>query len=181
MGHASRKMARRRPADRRDRLRGRRHVPAVRVAGLHGGPAEPRGGRGLLRVDRAVLPGPGPRAHPRRGLRDPHRLRAGGGHAARGGPRRAAQRAAGLRTRPGPRRGPGPAASRSDPAVIATLFLTGAVLAQGLCLPATRASRGLRRPAWVLVAFAAMAVSVALMSRALALGVPLAVGYGIWS
>jgi multidrug transporter EmrE-like cation transporter len=65
--------------------------------------------------------------------------------------------------------------------VIATLFLAGAVLAQGLCLPATRASRGLRRPVWVLVAFAAMAVSVALMSRALALGVPLAVGYGIWS
>jgi small multidrug resistance pump len=55
--------------------------------------------------------------------------------------------------------------------VIATLFLAGAVLAQVLCLPATRASRGLRRPAWVLVAFAAMGVSVALM----------AVGYGIWS
>ena len=65
--------------------------------------------------------------------------------------------------------------------MIATLFRTGPVLAQGLCLPATRAARGLRRPVWVLVAFAAMAVSVALMSRALALGVPLAVGYGIWS
>lgn len=65
--------------------------------------------------------------------------------------------------------------------MIATLLMAGAVLAQGLCLPATRASEGLRRPAWVLVAFAAMALSVALMSRALALGVPLAVGYGIWS
>jgi small multidrug resistance pump len=65
--------------------------------------------------------------------------------------------------------------------VIAPLFMVGAVLAQALCLPATRASLGLRRPGWVLVAFAAMGLSVALMARALALGVPLAVGYGIWS
>ncbi|MDL5159837.1 DMT family transporter [Actinomycetospora termitidis] len=62
-----------------------------------------------------------------------------------------------------------------------TLLLLGSVLAQGLAIAATRASEGLRRFSWVAVAFAGMAVSVMLMSQAIARGLPLAVGYGIWS
>lgn len=62
-----------------------------------------------------------------------------------------------------------------------TLLLAGAVATQGLSLGAMRASEGLRRAGWVVVAFAAMAASVLLMARALDAGVSLAVGYGIWS
>ncbi|MHC1558863.1 DMT family transporter [Actinomycetospora sp. C-140] len=65
--------------------------------------------------------------------------------------------------------------------MIETLLLLGAVLTQGLSLAAMRASDGLRRTPWSATAFLAMGASVLLMSRALALGMPLAVGYGIWS
>lgn len=63
----------------------------------------------------------------------------------------------------------------------ATLLLVGSVVTQGVSLAAMRASDGLRRRAWAGTALVAMAASVLLMSRALALGMPLAVGYGIWS
>ncbi|WP_018332542.1 DMT family transporter [Actinomycetospora chiangmaiensis] len=63
----------------------------------------------------------------------------------------------------------------------ATLLLAGSVVAQGVGIAATRASDGSRRRAWVAAAFAGMAVSVVLMSRAIAQGLSLAVGYGIWS
>ncbi|HWN29620.1 MAG TPA: SMR family transporter [Actinomycetospora sp.] len=62
-----------------------------------------------------------------------------------------------------------------------TVLLVGAVVAQGLSLGAMRASDGLRRAAWVVVAFAAMGASVLLMARALDAGMSLAVGYGVWS
>ncbi|MEJ2889655.1 DMT family transporter [Actinomycetospora aeridis] len=62
-----------------------------------------------------------------------------------------------------------------------TVLLAGSVATQGLCLAAMRAADGLRRPGWVVVAFGAMAVSVLLMARAMALGMPLAVAYGVWS
>ncbi len=62
-----------------------------------------------------------------------------------------------------------------------SVLLVGAVVAQGLSLGAMRASDGLRRAAWVVVAFAAMGTSVLLMARALDAGVSLAVGYGVWS
>jgi small multidrug resistance pump len=65
--------------------------------------------------------------------------------------------------------------------VTETLLLAGAVVAQGLSLGAMRASDGLRRAAWVVVAFAAMGTSVLLMARALDAGMSLAVGYGVWS
>ena len=65
--------------------------------------------------------------------------------------------------------------------MIATLFMLGSVLTQGLCLAGTRASEGLRHRPWTAVALAGMAASVVLMSRALVLGVPLAVAYGLWS
>jgi small multidrug resistance pump len=65
--------------------------------------------------------------------------------------------------------------------VIEGVLLAGSVAAQGVSLAAMRASDGLRRARWVVVAFAAMGASVVLMSRALARGMSLAVGYGIWS
>jgi small multidrug resistance pump len=65
--------------------------------------------------------------------------------------------------------------------MIETLFMVASVLASGLCIATTRASDGLRKLPWVLLGFAAMAASVLLMSQALALGVPLAVAYGVWS
>jgi small multidrug resistance pump len=65
--------------------------------------------------------------------------------------------------------------------VIATLFMVGSVATQALCLAGTRASEGLRRVPWVAVALGGMIASVVLMSRALALGIPLAVAYGLWS
>ena len=61
------------------------------------------------------------------------------------------------------------------------LLLLGSVLTQAVAVAATRASDGLRRCGWVVTAFTAMAASVALMSRAIAHGLPLAVGYGTWS
>lgn len=63
----------------------------------------------------------------------------------------------------------------------ATLLLAGSVATQGLCLVAMRASDGLRRTRWAVVAIVAMAVSVLLMARARALGMALAVGYGVWT
>ncbi|WP_433802264.1 DMT family transporter [Actinomycetospora sp. CA-084318] len=65
--------------------------------------------------------------------------------------------------------------------MIETLLLSASVAAQGVGIAATRASDGLRRRRWVVAAFVGMAVSVALMSQALARGLSLAVGYGIWS
>lgn len=65
--------------------------------------------------------------------------------------------------------------------MIATLLLVAAVAAQGLSLAAMRASDGLRRRGWAATALGAMGGSVLLMSRALARGMPLAVGYGVWS
>lgn len=61
------------------------------------------------------------------------------------------------------------------------LLLVGSVLAQGVAIAATRASEGLRRRRWIVAAFSGMAVSVVLMSQAIARGLPLAVGYGVWS
>lgn len=61
------------------------------------------------------------------------------------------------------------------------LLLLGSVLTQAIGVAATRASDGLRRRGWVVTAFTAMAASVALMSRAIAHGLSLAVGYGTWS
>ena len=60
-------------------------------------------------------------------------------------------------------------------------LLVGSALTQGVGLAATRASDGLRLPWWVVVAFVAMGLSVMLMSRAIAEGLPLAVAYGVWS
>ncbi|MEJ2867709.1 SMR family transporter [Actinomycetospora sp. OC33-EN08] len=65
--------------------------------------------------------------------------------------------------------------------MIEALLLAGSVIAQGLGIAATRASDGLRRRGWVAAAFLGMAVSVVLMSQALARGLSLAVGYGVWS
>jgi small multidrug resistance pump len=65
--------------------------------------------------------------------------------------------------------------------VTATLLLLGAIAAQGVSLAAMRASRGLRRHGWTATALVAMGASVLLMSRALDAGMPLAVGYGVWS
>jgi small multidrug resistance pump len=65
--------------------------------------------------------------------------------------------------------------------VTETVLLVGAVVAQGLSLGAMRASDGLRRVVWAVVAFAGMGASVLLMARALDAGMPLAVGYGVWS
>lgn len=62
-----------------------------------------------------------------------------------------------------------------------TLLLVLSVAAQGVGIAATRASDGLRRRRWVAAAFVGMAMSVALMSRALDQGLSLAVGYGVWS
>lgn len=61
------------------------------------------------------------------------------------------------------------------------LLLVLSVAAQGVGIAATRASDGLRRRRWVAAAFVGMAVSVALMAQALARGLSLAVGYGVWS
>ena len=63
----------------------------------------------------------------------------------------------------------------------ATLLLVGSIATQAVSLGAMRAADGLRRVRWVLVAFVAMSVSVLLMSRAMVLGMSLAVGYGIWT
>lgn len=65
--------------------------------------------------------------------------------------------------------------------MIESLLLVGSVLTQGLTVGAARASDGLRRRAWVVTAFASMAVSVVFMAQAIARGLSLAVGYGIWS
>lgn len=62
-----------------------------------------------------------------------------------------------------------------------SLLLLGSVVTQGVAIGSTRASEGLRRPIWVLAGFAAMGLSVVLMSQAIARGVSLAIGYGIWS
>lgn len=65
--------------------------------------------------------------------------------------------------------------------MIVTLLLVGSVLAQVLGVAATRASAGLHRPGWVVVAFASVSVSVGLMAQAISRGLSLAIGYGIWS
>ncbi len=65
--------------------------------------------------------------------------------------------------------------------MIVTLLMLGSVLTQGVGIASTRASDGLTRPRWVVVAFVMITISVALMARALERGVSLAVGYGIWS
>lgn len=61
------------------------------------------------------------------------------------------------------------------------VLMIASLLTQGVGIAATRASDGLRRARWVVVAFGAIATSVVLMALLLARGVPLAVGYGIWS
>ncbi|WP_158605595.1 DMT family transporter [Amycolatopsis panacis] len=61
------------------------------------------------------------------------------------------------------------------------LLLSASVAAQVAGITAIRAADGLRRRGWVVAALAGIGVSVALMSRALQAGLPLAVGYGIWS
>lgn len=61
------------------------------------------------------------------------------------------------------------------------MLLAGSVAAQGVTIAAMRAADGLRRVGWLVVAVVAMSGSVLLMARALALGMPLAVGYGVWS
>ncbi|WP_166462647.1 DMT family transporter [Amycolatopsis acidicola] len=61
------------------------------------------------------------------------------------------------------------------------LLLAAAVLTQAIGITATRAADGLRKPGWVVVALVGIGASVALMSRALAHGLPFATGYGIWS
>ena len=65
--------------------------------------------------------------------------------------------------------------------MIVTLLLLGSILAQGIAIAATRASDGLRRFRWMVGAFVTMAASVMLMSQAIARGMPLAIGYGLWS
>ena len=63
----------------------------------------------------------------------------------------------------------------------AAAWLAGAVLAQVVGIAGLRASAGFRRPVPAVLTLVGIGTSVALMSRALVSGVPLAVGYGIWT
>lgn len=60
-------------------------------------------------------------------------------------------------------------------------WLAGAIVAQVLGIGALRASGGFRRPGWVVLTLLGIGGSVTLMARALASGISLAVGYGIWT
>ncbi len=64
---------------------------------------------------------------------------------------------------------------------VALGWLAGAVGAQVVGIGALRASAGFRRPGWVVLTLLGIGASVALMARALAAGLSLAVGYGIWT
>ena len=60
-------------------------------------------------------------------------------------------------------------------------LLAAAVVTQVVGITALRASAGLRRPVWAVLAFAGLGASVVLVARAIDQGLSLAVGYGIWT
>jgi multidrug transporter EmrE-like cation transporter len=65
--------------------------------------------------------------------------------------------------------------------VSAWLWLAGGVVAQVLGVTALRASDGMRRRGPAAGTFLGIGVSVVLVARALADGLSLAVGYGVWT
>ncbi|WP_082556776.1 multidrug efflux SMR transporter [Modestobacter sp. Leaf380] len=60
-------------------------------------------------------------------------------------------------------------------------WLLGAIAAQVVGIGSLRASAGFRRTGFAVLTLLGIGASVALMARALDAGLPLAVGYGIWS
>ena len=63
----------------------------------------------------------------------------------------------------------------------ASLLVIAAVATQVVGISALRASDGLRRPWWAALTFIGLGGSVALIAQAMARGVSLAVGYGVWT
>jgi small multidrug resistance pump len=64
---------------------------------------------------------------------------------------------------------------------VIALLLISAVATQVVGISALRASAGLRRPWWAVLTFVGLGGSVVLIAQALARGLSLAVGYGIWT
>lgn len=65
--------------------------------------------------------------------------------------------------------------------MIAWLYLAGGVVAQVGGITSLRLSDGMRQVAPTVLTFLGIGVSVVLVARALAAGLSLAVGYGVWT